>query len=81
MATQTQIPPSGPAGTYCPGLMEFISELETAEEGEAIVVISSDPGCRTDMPSWVQRSGHELLSVDNVVGGAVQFIVRKHIRR
>jgi TusA-related sulfurtransferase len=81
MATQTPIPPSGPAGTYCPGLLEFISELERAEEGETIVVVSSDPGCGTDIPSCVQRSGNELLSMDNVVGGAVKFIVRKHAQR
>jgi tRNA 2-thiouridine synthesizing protein A len=68
-------------GSYCPGLMELISVLKTAEEGETILVISSDPGCRTDIPLWVQESGNDLLAVENVEGGAVRFIVRKHIRR
>jgi TusA-related sulfurtransferase len=71
----------GVRGTYCPGLMELISDLKTAEEGETIIVISCDPGCRIDIPLWVQESGNELLAVDNVEGGAVRFIVRKHIRR
>jgi TusA-related sulfurtransferase len=66
---------------YCPGLMELMSELKTAEEGKTIVVISSDPGCRTDIPLWVQESGNELLAVDNLEGGAARFIVRKHICR
>ena len=66
---------------YCPGLAELMSELKTAEVGETIVVISSDPGCRTDIPLWVRQSGNELLAVDNVEGGAVRYIVRKRIRR
>jgi TusA-related sulfurtransferase len=68
-------------GTYCPGLLELMSELETAEAGVTIVVISSQPECRSDIPSWVQESGNELLAMDTVEGGAVRFIVRKHIRR
>ena len=96
MTTKTPIRPTKPTGTltpeterlvqsrvdaYCPGLAELMSELKAAAEGETIVVISSDPGCRTDIPLWVQRSGNELLAIENVVGGAVRFIVRKHIRR
>ena len=68
-------------GTYCPGLLELISVLRTAEEGVTIVVISSEPGCRTDIPSWIQESGNDLLAVDTVEGGAVRFIVRKRIKR
>ena len=82
MARPVRITPEIDArGSYCPGLMELMSEFETAEEGEIIVVISSDPGCRTDIPHWIQESGNELLAVDNVVGGAVRFIVRKQIHR
>lgn len=83
MARPVRITPEIDArgSSYCPGLMELMSELEAAEEDDIIVVISSDPGCRTDIPLWVQESGNELLAVDNVVGGAVRFIARKHIHR
>ena len=69
-------------GSYCPGpLMELIRGLKTAEEGEVIAVISSDPGSKTDIPLWVQKSGNELLAVEAVTGSAARFVVRKHIRR
>lgn len=69
-------------GSYCPGpLMELIRGLKSAEEGEVIAVISTDPGSNTDIPLWVQKAGNELLAVENLEAGAVRFVVRKHIRK
>ena len=69
-------------GSYCPGpLMELIRGLKTAQEGEVVAVISSDPGSKTDIPLWVQKSGNELIAIDEVGGDASRFIVRKHARR
>jgi tRNA 2-thiouridine synthesizing protein A len=69
-------------GSYCPGpLMELIRGIRTAQEDEVIAVISSDPGSRTDIPLWVQKTGNELLAVESVDGGAARFIVRKRMRR
>jgi tRNA 2-thiouridine synthesizing protein A len=69
-------------GSYCPGpLMELIRGLKTAQEGEVIAVISSDAGSRTDIPLWVQKSGNELVAIEEADGGAARFIVRKHVRK
>jgi tRNA 2-thiouridine synthesizing protein A len=69
-------------GSYCPGpLMELIRGIRTAQEDEVIAVISSDSGSRTDIPLWVQKTGNELLAIENVEGGAARFIVRKRMRR
>jgi len=69
-------------GSYCPGpLMELIRGLKSALEGEVIAVISSDPGSKTDIPLWVQKSGNELIEIESLDGGAARFIVRKHVRK
>ncbi len=69
-------------GSYCPGpLMELIRGLKTAEEGEVIAVISTDPGSKKDIPIWVQKSGNELIVIEDLTGGATRFIVRKHVRK
>jgi tRNA 2-thiouridine synthesizing protein A len=69
-------------GSQCPGpLMELIRGLKTAEEGEVIAVLSSDAGSKTDIPLWVQKSGNELIAVEDVGNGVNRFIVRKHLRK
>ena len=69
-------------GSYCPGpLMELIRGIRSAQEDEVIAVISSDSGSRTDIPLWVQKTGNELIAVEDVEGGAARFIVRKRMRK
>lgn len=69
-------------GSYCPGpLMELIRGLKSALEGDVIAVISTDPGSKTDIPLWVQKAGHELLSIDDLGDGAARFVVRKCAHR
>ena len=69
-------------GSHCPGpLMELIRGLKSAQDGEVIAVISTDLGSNTDIPLWVQKSGNELLAVDQLEPGATRFVVRKHVHK
>ena len=69
-------------GSHCPGpLMELIRGLKSAQDGEVIAVISTDLGSNTDIPLWVQKSGNELLAVEQLEPGATRFVVRKHVRK
>lgn len=69
-------------GSHCPGpLMELIRGLKSAQDGEVIAVISTDLGSNTDIPLWVQKSGNELVAVEQLEPGATRFVVRKHVRK
>ncbi len=51
-------------GSYCPGpLMELIRAIRESQVGDVIAVRSSDRGSRTDIPKWVEKAGHRLISV------------------
>lgn len=51
-------------GLLCPGpLMEAIRAMRDVEVGQLIVVLSDDPGARTDLALWAAKAGHELVSV------------------
>jgi TusA-related sulfurtransferase len=64
-------------GTYCPGpLMELIAALKLATVGDEIEVLSSDEGSATDIPVWINKVGHQLISSSND-GGAWHVVVRK----
>ena len=51
-------------GSFCPGpLMELIRAIRESQVGAVISVYSSDNGSRTDIPKWVDKAGHRLVSV------------------
>lgn len=53
--------------TYCPGpLMELITYMKQAEVGDVLELLSTDSGTATDVPEWVNKIGHELVSSEQV---------------
>ncbi|HWH37040.1 MAG TPA: sulfurtransferase TusA family protein [Candidatus Limnocylindrales bacterium] len=56
-------------GSYCPGpLMELIRVIREAPVGEYITLRSSDRGSRVDIPKWLEKAGHRLVSIDQLEG-------------
>ena len=52
-------------GSFCPGpLMELIRAIKEGEVGDVIAVLSSDKGSKVDIPKWVEKAGHKLLSLE-----------------
>ena len=50
-------------GTFCPGpLMELIAGIKLIEVGDELEVLSSDKGSANDIPEWVNKVGHEMVS-------------------
>ena len=51
-------------GSFCPGpLMELIRGIREAQVGDVLVVLSSDKGSKIDIPKWIEKAGHRLISV------------------
>lgn len=56
-------------GSYCPGpLMELIRAIREGQVGDVIAVLSSDSGSKIDIPKWIEKAGHRLVSVANLEG-------------
>lgn len=56
-------------GSFCPGpLMELIRAIREASVGDVIAVRSSDKGSKVDIPKWIEKAGHRLISVDTLDG-------------
>ncbi len=52
-------------GSFCPGpLMELIRAIREASVGDVIAVWSSDRGSKIDIPKWIEKAGHRLISVE-----------------
>jgi tRNA 2-thiouridine synthesizing protein A len=56
-------------GSYCPGpLMELIRAIRESAVGDVIAVLSSDKGSKTDIPKWIEKAGHRLVSLETREG-------------
>ena len=72
--TQTQTNPPvtrtiDARGSFCPGpLMELIRGIREAQVGDILSVYSSDKGSRTDIPKWIEKAGHRLVSLESREG-------------
>jgi tRNA 2-thiouridine synthesizing protein A len=52
-------------GSFCPGpLMELIRAIRESQVGDVIAVYSSDKGSKTDIPRWVEKAGHRLVTLE-----------------
>jgi tRNA 2-thiouridine synthesizing protein A len=52
-------------GSFCPGpLMELIRAIRESQPGQVIAVYSSDRGSKIDIPKWVEKAGHRLVSLE-----------------
>jgi len=64
-------------GAFCPGpLMELIANIKLATIGDELEVLSTDKGSATDIPAWVKKVGHELVS-SSEDAGVWHVVVRK----
>jgi tRNA 2-thiouridine synthesizing protein A len=64
-------------GSFCPGpLMELIAGIKLIEVGDELEVLSSDKGSSSDIPEWVNKVGHEMVS-NSEEDGVWHIVVRK----
>jgi tRNA 2-thiouridine synthesizing protein A len=64
-------------GQSCPGpLVSLAKALRDADSGDLLELLATDPGSRSDVPSWAEISGNELLE-SHEGDGEFRFLVRK----
>lgn len=51
------------AGLLCPGpIIELAKAVRTAEVGQIVEIIRTDPGILADAPAWPHQTRHELIA-------------------
>ena len=63
--------------SYCPGpLMELIKAIKRGEIGKIYEVWSKDAGSIRDIPKWVEKAKHQMITITEE-SGYTRFQVRK----
>ena len=64
-------------GLYCPEpVFRTKMEMERLSIGEMIKIVADDPESEEDISTWVQRNGHELVSIKKD-SKDLEFLIKK----
>ena len=64
-------------GQSCPGpLVSLAKALRNAQVGDLLELLATDPGSKSDVPSWAEISGNDLLEKSEA-DGVYRYVVRK----
>jgi tRNA 2-thiouridine synthesizing protein A len=64
-------------GQSCPGpLVALARALKNAASGDVLELLATDPGSKSDVPSWATISGNELIEAHET-SGEFRYLVRK----
>ena len=64
-------------GQSCPGpLVSLAKAIKDAPQGATFELLATDPGSKSDVPSWSKLSGHELLEASET-SGVYRYVIRK----
>ena len=77
METDTSIRTVDARNQSCPGpLVALHKALRDSAAGDILELLATDPGSRSDVPSWSKLSGHELLDASET-SGVYRYVIRK----
>ena len=64
-------------GQSCPGpLVTLHRALRDAAQGDLLELLATDPGSKSDVPSWAELSGNELIEAGEDTG-VYRYVIRK----
>ena len=64
-------------GQSCPGpLVSLAKAIKDANAGDLLELLATDPGSKSDVPSWATLSGNELVEATDD-GDVFRYVVRK----
>lgn len=64
-------------GLSCPmPILKLAKELKNIEVGQVIEMLGTDPGSKTDIPKWCEKTGNEFLEAIEE-SGVYKYYIRR----
>jgi tRNA 2-thiouridine synthesizing protein A len=65
-------------GLSCPmPMMKLAKAMKDLKAGEVLEMLGTDPGTKSDLPKWCEKTGNEMLQENALEGGVFRFLIRK----
>ena len=63
-------------GQSCPGpLVSLAKAIKDAPQGATFELLATDPGSKSDVPSWAELTGNNLDSAETLPDGSFRYLI------
>ncbi|MDX9848457.1 MAG: sulfurtransferase TusA family protein [Tenuifilaceae bacterium] len=65
-------------GLSCPmPMMKLAKAAKELNSGEVLEMLGTDPGTKSDLPKWCEKTGNILLEEGDAGNGVFRFLIQK----
>jgi len=65
-------------GLSCPmPMMKLAKAMKKLNSGEVLEMLGTDPGTKSDLPNWCEKTGNILLEQSELDGGVIRMLIQK----
>jgi tRNA 2-thiouridine synthesizing protein A len=67
-------------GQSCPGpLVSLAKAIKDAPQGATFELLATDPGSKSDVPSWAELTGNVLESAETLSDGSFRYLITQAV--
>jgi len=67
-------------GQSCPGpLVSLAKAIKDAPAGVTFELLATDPGSKSDVPSWAELTGNVLESAETLADGSFRYLLTRAV--
>ena len=67
-------------GQSCPGpLVSLAKAIKDAPPGVTFELLATDPGSKSDVPSWAELTGNNLDSAETLPDGSFRYLISRAV--
>lgn len=65
-------------GLSCPmPMMKLAKAVKELSSGEVLEMLGTDPGTKSDLPKWCEKTGNIMLEGSDLGGGVFRYLIKK----
>ncbi|MCK5169487.1 MAG: sulfurtransferase TusA family protein [Bacteroidales bacterium] len=65
-------------GLSCPmPMMKLAKAIKGLSSGEVLEMLGTDPGTKSDLPKWCEKTGNTIVEEGEVESGVFRFLIQK----
>lgn len=58
-------------------MMKLAKAIKELNSGEVLEMLGTDPGTKSDLPKWCEKTGNIMLAHSDEGGGVFRFLIQK----
>ncbi|MBN2682669.1 MAG: sulfurtransferase TusA family protein [Bacteroidales bacterium] len=65
-------------GLSCPmPMMKLAKAMKGLNSGEVLEMLGTDPGTKSDLPKWCEKTGNIMVASEDLAGGVNRALIQK----